>query len=98
LVGTRVYPDFVPEERALPAIAVARANTEYISTIHSVTPLGSIVTLDVWCMAESRAAAEDLGTKAAAALTTFTLQNRTPEFDSESGVYATVLTTTVLET
>jgi hypothetical protein len=33
LVGTRIYPDFVPQEKTLPAVAINRAATEYITTI-----------------------------------------------------------------
>jgi hypothetical protein len=35
LVSTRIYPDFVPQEKTLPAVAINRAATEYITTIHS---------------------------------------------------------------
>lgn len=97
LVDTRIYPDFVPEEKTLPAIAISRADTDYINTIHSNVPLGALVTLEVWCMAKTRAEAENLASVAAAALTIFSLRNRSPDFDAESAVFATVLTVVVLE-
>jgi hypothetical protein len=99
LVGDRIYPDFVAQEKALPAIAMARPNTENINTIHGGPPLGALVDLEIWCMGATRADAEDLATKAVAALgaQNFMATNRLQEFDAESEVYATVLTFVVLE-
>ncbi len=95
LVDTRIYPDFVPQEKTLPAIAIARTETEYVTTIHSGTPVAAEVTLDVHCMAATRAGAEALADAALAALgaATFTLQGRTPQFDPEGPeLFSTVLT------
>lgn len=98
LVSTRIYPDFVPEEKTLPAVAIARANTEPVNTIHSHVPAGALVTLEIWCMASTRAGAEALADAVLAALTGCEeVQNRTPEFDAEAGVFATVLTVVFLE-
>jgi hypothetical protein len=97
LVGTRIYPDFVPQEKTLPALAIARAETEYINSIHSNVPLGSIATLGIWCMAATRAEAEALADVVVTALSAFTMLNRSPEFDADSEVLATVLTVSVLE-
>lgn len=99
LVGTRIYPDFVPNEKTLPAVAINRSATDYINTIHSNVALGAIVTLEVWCMAATRAAAEGLADAVVATLGggDFSILNRSPEFDSESEVFATVLTVSILE-
>jgi hypothetical protein len=101
LVGTRIYPDVVPQEKALPAIAIARTETEFINTIHNAAPLGSFVELEIWCMAETRTGAEAVAdaVKAAFIATTgFMLKNRRPEFDAEHQVYSTVLTVEFFET
>lgn len=92
LVGDRIKPDFVDVGDALPAISISRANTEPVTSIHGGAPLGAITTLEIWCMASTRAAAEDLADKVVTALSTFDVVNRTPEVDSEAVVYATVLT------
>lgn len=99
LVDTRIYPDFVPQEKTLPAVAMARASTEYVTTIHSGLPAAAIVNLELWCMAASRAAAEDLATKVIAALAPVTnaVIERLPEFDAETEVFATVVTVVFLE-
>jgi hypothetical protein len=99
IVGDRIYPDFVPEERLLPAISIARASTEYITTIHSSIPQGAFVTLEIWCMAGTRKASEDLANAAMTALGPVSVRpdNRAPEFDAESEVFAAVLLVVILE-
>jgi hypothetical protein len=99
LVGDRIYPDFVAIEKDLPAIAIARSATEHITTIHTAAPLGAFASLEVWCQASSRAATEDLATKAIAALAPVAVEvvDRIPEFVAESEVYATVVIVTILE-
>lgn len=99
LVSSRIYPDFVPQEKTLPAVAINRAATEYITTIHASTPLGAIATLEVWCMASTRSAAEALATAVVATLAAaqFSITNRAPEFDAETEVFAAVITAVSLE-
>ena len=36
--STRIYPDVIPQEKALPAVAYVRAGTEFVTTIHTGTP------------------------------------------------------------
>lgn len=98
LVGTRIYPDFVPQEQALPAIAVSRVSTEFVTTIHTEAPVAEITSLDVWCMAETRVESESVADAALSALTAahFAAVDRRPEFDAESNVYAAVLTMQIL--
>jgi hypothetical protein len=101
LVSTRIYPDFVPQEKTLPAVAITRINTEFINTIHNATPLGAFVELEVWCMASTRAGANALAdavTNAIAAASGFMLKNRRPEVDMENSIYSTVLTVEFFET
>ncbi len=93
IVSTRIYPDVVPQEAALPAIAFARAETEYVNTIHGTTVAKRAV-LEVWCMAAGRAAAEALGDAVESAARTggFMPSGRRPEFDDEADTWAAVLT------
>jgi hypothetical protein len=99
LVSTRIYPDFVPQEKTLPSVSISRVGTEYITTIHTDTPLGAKVTLEVWCMADARKSAEELADAVIPALAgaRFGLLDRIPEFDAENGVFASVLTALFLE-
>lgn len=99
LVSTRIYPDFVPQEKDLPAVAINRAATEFINTIHGSAPLGSIATLEVWCMASTRSAAEAVADAVVATLAAagFSITNRAPEFDADSQVFAAVVSAVSLD-
>lgn len=94
IAGTRIYPDFVPTEIAVPAVAISRASTEYTTTIHSGVPIGVDVMLEVWSMADTRKVAEQLADAVVTALGTagFIMQDRSPEFDSDTKLFAAVLT------
>lgn len=91
--AARVYPDVVPQEIDLPAIAYARAETEYITTVHDGTPLKEKATLAVWCMARTRAAADSLADAviAAAAVAQFTPISRRADFDDENEIWVAEL-------
>lgn len=93
-VGTRIYPDVIPQEQAVPAIAYSRAETEGFFTIHSATPIAERVVFEVFCLDDERAVAESLADEASAALAgaRFIARNRRFEFDPDNGLYATVLT------
>lgn len=58
--AARVFPELVPLDNARPAIAYSRTGTEYTTTIHSMTPVGEETTLDIWCMAGTKVAADAL--------------------------------------
>jgi hypothetical protein len=100
LVGTRVYPDLVPQEQALPAIGYARLSTEPIGTIHSCAPVMERVTLEVACMASTRTGADALADVASVALGAagFRGTDRRAEIDPEHSFSATVLTVVRLTT
>lgn len=93
LVSTRIYPDVVPADVALPCIAYTRTETEFVTTIHSARPVAETAFLEISCMAESRAAAEDLGDKVrnAAGDAGFAPVGRRAEFDPENEMWAAVL-------
>jgi len=94
LVSTRIYPDFVPQEKTLPSIAITRADTEYTTTIHSDVPVVTAVQLEIWCMAATRLAAEAVADAAlsAVAAADFRPVGRRPETDAAAEMFATVLT------
>ncbi len=99
LVASRIYPDAVPQDINLPAVAFTRTSTEYLPSIHSAVPLAETATLEVWCMAETRSAAEALASACVAALgpAQFVMQSRAAQPpDSEMQVQSTVLTVTFL--
>ncbi len=92
LVSTRIYPDVVPQEQTVPAIAYARTDTEYLTTIHSAVPLGQFVSLEVVCMAEARDDADAVADAAITALgaAAFVLLTRAQEFDNDRLLWGTV--------
>jgi hypothetical protein len=94
LVGTRIYPDVVPQNVTGSAIAYIKVNTEAVATIHTATPAATFTTLEVWCMAGARAAAEAVADASQTALgaALFVLQDRRAEFDPDSELWASVLT------
>jgi hypothetical protein len=97
ITGERIYPDFVPDDKTLPAIAMNRMATEYVNTIHTNAAVASNVTLEVWCMASTRSGAEQLGDVTDSALSSggFLALDRRPEFDVESETFAVVITVSV---
>lgn len=92
--AARIYPDNVPQEQATPCIAYSRQSTEFLYTI-SGNVAGEKATMEVWCMAETRQAAESLADAAAGAtlgIGGFVLIGRRAEFDNEAALWGAVLT------
>ena len=89
-VTPRIYPDVVPGDQALPAVAYARSGTEPITTIHG-TIAGRFVDLQVQCWAETRPEAEAVADAVEGALLAAgeLSVNRAVLFDTESGNYGT---------
>lgn len=92
IVAGRVYPDVAPQGSALPAIVFERTQTDYLNTIHG-TAIAQKASLEVWCMAETRAQAEALcnAVETAARTADFITMGRRAEFDNEQMLWATVL-------
>lgn len=96
LVNDRIFPDFVPQDKTLPAIAIIRTETIYVSTIHSGEPVAIQVTLEIWCLAATRLAADQLADTAMVTMTGspggFVPAGRRPETETGPPVqFATVL-------
>lgn len=92
--NARIYPDEIPQETDLPAVAFFRTATEMKHTIHSAAPVVNMAMLQVYCLGASRAQAEDLCDKvlAAAADAGFIAVDRAADVDAGEGVWASVLT------
>jgi hypothetical protein len=96
LVADRVYPDILPQGKPLPAVVYARTDTEYVTTIHSNATRATIVTLETWCFAKSRPAAESLADAVEVALASSGLRpvGRNPDYDTDTDTYSSVITCT----
>lgn len=96
VVAARIYPDFLAQEIALPAVVFQRAGTEYVTTIHDGVVHGARVTLEVWCLGTSRLQAEGVADLVETALAgSFLPVDRRPEFDAETLTFSTVVSCTV---
>lgn len=99
LISTRIYPDAMPEGCIYPAIVFARNSTEPIASISNIN-FGSDVTMTVDCWAKTRSSADAVAAAVTSAINNsdFFLTGREAGFDSESGLFATILTVIVFET
>lgn len=93
LVGTRVYPDSIPQDKALPAVAYGRQPSEALMTLSTEIAAERAV-FEVYCVASTRTAAEAVGEAVRAALLLAGMPpvSRRAEFDLENLHYAAVLT------
>lgn len=97
LVGTRIYPDAMPEAGAYPAVVFSRVATEPILTIGSLVA-GEFVTFAIGCWARSRT---DVDAVAVAVIGALVASGEVPTgriggFDPETGLYSTVIDTRLL--
>lgn len=93
-VGSNIYAALLPQGKKLPAIIFVRTDTDYIKTIHSATPVASLVTMDIWCVAESFATTEDIADAveiAMASVVGFPIGRR-QEVDPDTETLITILT------
>lgn len=99
LVGTRIYSRLVPIDKALPAIAVRRLETEYVTTIHASALAASKAQMEIACMAATIGDAETLAEQVLTALLTagYPPINRAAEEDIELGTWATLIAVDVWE-
>lgn len=98
-VGTRIYPDALPEKSAYPAIAFVRSKTAPLVGV-SGQEFGADVDLSVGCWAETRTAADAVALAVEAALpgSAFTRSAKDGAMDPETGLLATLLTVTTFAT
>lgn len=94
----RIYPDLIPLASGTPAVAIARVDTEFVTTVKGAV-LGSTSTLEATCIAQKRTQADGLAdaVNAAAAAAGFVPVGRQGQMDPETDLWATVLTFTFNE-
>lgn len=92
LVGTRIYPDLIPEEKDSPYIGYERVATAPIATIHGSVP-GTEVGMAVACWAETRVQAEEVADAVEAAMRAagHVYRGRGAEIDAATGRLAATL-------
>lgn len=94
--AARIASDYLEQEIGLPGIVTQRAATTYINTIHGGPPVASDATMDSYCIATTRTAAEELADLVVIALANaeFLVTDRRQEFyeDTKPVTYATVVT------
>jgi len=97
MVGTRIYPDLVPEEKATPYIGYERVGTEPITTIHG-TILANDVQMVIACWADTRVQAEAIADAVASAMATagYPYAARGSELDEATERLASTLDYTIL--
>lgn len=93
IVGDRVYPRLLPQGKPLPGIVFLRLDTEYITTIHGGPARGARIPMEIWGIAETSTAAEQLGDAIEAALGAVSIMptDRRPETDDETEAYSSVI-------
>lgn len=84
LVSTRIYPDILPEETALPAVVYTRTGTQTITTIHGGN-MGEFADLQINAWGKTRASAAAVADQIDAALQSakFPKTNRISGIDDE---------------
>lgn len=99
IVGTRIDPD-VSLDAGLPAIAFQNPETEYTVTIHDILPAAVEPQIELWCMAATRKAADELAEVVVPVVAGagFRVTNRKSAIDEGPPLsYAAVLTVEALE-
>lgn len=98
LVGIRIYPDVVPLEKGLPAISYGRLSTDFYPVLDS-SIAAARGGFEVWCMGDTRTAADALTDAVAAAIAAakWIATGRRHEFDFDHKTYSTVFTVDVWE-
>ena len=97
IVGTRIWPDAIPEDRVMPAVVFARAGTEPIvglgGTVH-----GEFADMQIGCWAETRGQADAAAAAAISALTAagHDYTGRVVGYDPDTGLFATTVEVRIL--
>lgn len=93
LVADRIYPDVIPMERGLPAIAYARMSTEGVRTIHDGHALAEFASFQIQAWAKTRTDAAAVGDAIVAALEAAgePPADRRSAYDEESGNFGDLI-------
>ncbi len=94
LVGTRIYPDVIPEDADLPAVVTARQGTEPVIGIGGAK-FGEFAQMIVSAWAPTRTLAESVGDQIAEALRVAgnPATNRAGGYDEDTGFFTVTLDT-----
>lgn len=94
LVGTRIYPDAIPENASLPAVVYVRSNTTPYYNIGGLL-LAEDVKFSLTAWSESRTQAEAVADQVRLALNGAgnPITDRSSGFDAEVGLFAVTLET-----
>ena len=89
LVSTRIYPDAIPEDAALPAVVYSRIGTEPVVSV-SGSYFGETAQIDITAWAATRTAAAAVGDQIKAALLASGQQyrDRKSAFDGDMRLFA----------
>lgn len=92
IVGNRIYPDLIPEEKATPYIGYERASTDSVGTLEG-TVLAEQISLVIACWADTRIAAEQVADAVRTAMlgSGFKAETRGAEIDESTGRLAATL-------
>lgn len=96
LVGTRIYPDVIPEDIAMPAVVTARQGTEPVVSV-SGTQFGEFAQMIISAWATTRTVAESVADQVDAALIASGnyATNRSGGYDDETGAFSVTIETTL---
>jgi hypothetical protein len=94
IVNNNIYAALLPQGKKLPAIVYVRTETDYVTTIHTAAPQASSVTMDIWCIGETFAKAEDIADAVEAAMASVVGYpvGRRQEVDPETEALIAILT------
>jgi Protein of unknown function (DUF3168) len=96
----KVYPDVIPENVSVPAIAYQRTDTEFVQTVDGAAIKGETATFEISCVATTRTTADLLADAAQDALAGagFYLLGRGVQQQDDQKLWATVLTVSINST
>lgn len=99
LVGTRIYPDIVPEGKATPYIGYERVATDPVAVMSGPAP-AAIARITLACWADTRTAADAVAAAVVAAMvnTDFTHLASGSEVDEATGRLSTTVDCQILTT
>jgi len=95
LVGTRIYPDILPEDHQLPAVVYTRTGTQPVLTVHGGS-FGDFTDLQINAWAKTRASAAAVAEQIEAALVAakFPKTNRISGIDEDLSLFVESISST----
>lgn len=97
LVGTRIYPDVLPEKTTYPAVIFAREKTERITSI-SGRSFGAEIVFHIAAWGGTRSQVDAVGDQVEAAVdasSQMVLGDRSASYDPETDLFAAIIEVTL---